>query len=159
AETKEPSKSGSASAPSTPGAGENSLYRIAPDGSVRELFREKAMVLSLARAGGKLFAGTGMDGQLFEVDESTRERTEVARLDHGQILSLCRRADGSLVMGTGDPGKLYVLQDKFAARGTVTSEVLDAKIISKWGALRWKAETPTGTAVTLAVRSGNVSEP
>src|SRR5262249_22456497 len=148
-----------APAPSTPGSGENSLYRINADGTVREVFREKAMLLSLLRQGSRLFIGTGLDGQLFEVDEASHERTETARLDHGQILCLCRRADGSIVVGTGDPGKLYVLQDRYAARGTVVSEVLDAKIISKWGALRWKAETPAGTAITVAVRSGNVAEP
>jgi hypothetical protein len=158
-DSRDSTKGTSAAAPSTPGAGENSLYRISPDGSVRELFREKAMVLSLTRSGGKLFVGTGMDGQLFEVDEASKERTEIARLDNGQILALCRRADGSIVLGAGDPGKLYVLQDRYAAQGSVTSEVLDAKIISKWGALRWKAETPAGTTVTVAVRSGNVAEP
>jgi hypothetical protein len=52
-----------------------------------------------------------------------------------------------------------VLQDKYAARGTVVSEVLDAKIISKWGALAWKPETPPGTRVTVALRSGNTAEP
>jgi hypothetical protein len=51
------------------------------------------------------------------------------------------------------------LQDRYVARGTIVSEVLDAKMISKWGALGWKAETPTGTTVTVAVRSGNVAEP
>src|SRR5262249_5248645 len=80
-------------------------------------------------------------------------------LDHGQIQTLCRRADGSIVIGTGDPGKLYVLEDKYAAKGTVTSDVLDAKMISKWGALRWRAQVPQGTSLTVAVRSGNVSEP
>jgi hypothetical protein len=100
-----------------------------------------------------------MEGQLFEIDEATKERSEVARLDHGQVLSLCRRRDGSLVLGAGDPGKLYVLSDNYAARGTVTSEVLDAKIISRWGALRWRADAPAGTKVTVAVRTGNVAEP
>jgi hypothetical protein len=157
-ETKE-SKGTAAPAPSSPGTGENSLYRINPDGTVREIFREKAMLLSLLRQGGRLFVGTGMDGQLFEVDEVSHERAETARLDHGQILCMCRRGDGSIVLGTGDPGKLYVLQDRYTAHGSVVSEVLDAKIISKWGALRWKAETPAGTAVTVAVRSGNVAEP
>src|SRR5262249_10562984 len=69
------------------------------------------------------------------------------------------RRDGSIVLGTGDPGKLYVLQDRFTARGSVVSEVLDARLNSKWGALRWEADTPEGTAVTVAVRSGNVAEP
>jgi hypothetical protein len=158
-EESEAGRSLAASAPSTPASGENSIYRIAHDGTVREVFREKAMILSLLRQGDRFFVGTGMDGQLFEFNEMTRERSEIARLDHGQILSLCRWNDGSIVLGAGDPGKLYILQDRFAARGTVLSEVLDAKIISKWGALRWEAETPEGTTVSVATRSGNVSEP
>jgi hypothetical protein len=153
------SKGSPAAAAAPPGSGENSLYRITPDGTAREIFREKTLVLSLLRQNGRVFVGTGMEGQLFEVEEATRERSEVARLDHGQVLSLCRRRDGSVVVGTGDPGKLYLLQDKYAARGTVVSDVLDAKIVSKWGSLGWKADTPAGTAVTVAVRSGNVPEP
>ncbi len=152
-------KSTGASALPAPSSDENSLYHINSDGTVREVFREKAMLLSLVRQNGRLFVGTGMDGQLFEVNEATKERSEVARLDHGQIHRLLRRNDGSIIVCTGDPGKLYVLQDRYAAKGTVVSPVLDAKIISKWGALRWKADTPQGTAVTVAVRTGNVAEP
>src|SRR5262249_37498553 len=129
------------------------------DGTVREVFREKALVLSVLRQDGRIFVGTGMQGQLFEIDEATKERSEIARLDHGQILCICRRQDGSIVVGTGDPGKLYVLQDRFAATATVVSDVLDAKIISKWGSLRWRGETPPRTRITLATRSGNVAEP
>ena len=145
-ESEEESKSNPASAPSTPSSGENSVYRIAHDGTVREVFREKAMILSLLRQGDRFYVGTGMDGQLFEFKETTRERSEIARLDHGQILSLCHRRDGSIVLGTGDPGKLYVLRDRYAAQGAVISEVLDAKIISKWvrcvGRLRRRKERP-----------------
>jgi hypothetical protein len=158
-DTKEPAKGNAAPAPSAPSSGENSVYRIAFDGTVREVFRDKTLVLSLLRKGGSLIVGTGMEGQLFEVDETTRERGEIARLDHGQILSLCRRQDGSIVLGTGDPGKLYVLKDRFAAKGTITSEVLDAKLVSKWGAMHWQADTPAGTSVSVAVRSGNVADP
>jgi hypothetical protein len=158
-EPQEESKSSSASAPSPPKGGENSIYRIARDGTVREVFREKAMILSLLRQGERFYVGTGVDGQLFEFNEATREHSEIARLDHGQIMCLCRRRDGSIVLGAGDPGKLYVLQDRSAARGSVCSEVLDAKIISKWGALRWEGEMPQGTNVSVATRSGNVAEP
>jgi hypothetical protein len=152
-------KGTSAAAPSMPSVGENSVYRIGFDGGVREVFREKAMILSLLVRGNHLYVGTGMDGQLFEINEKTRERSEIARLDHGQIMCLLPRADGSIVVGAGDPGKLYVLQDKYAAKGTVTSEVFDAKLISKWGSLRWQAHTPEGTTIGVAVRSGNVAEP
>ncbi len=158
-EEQEDGKSSLASVSSAPASGENAVYRIAQDGTVRQLFRDKAMILSLLRQDERFYAGTGMDGQLFEFNEATRERSEIARLDHGQILCLCRRRDGSIVLGTGDPGKLYVLQDRYAERGSVYSEVLDAQIISKWGALHWEGETPAGTSVSVATRSGNVVEP
>ena len=63
------------------------------------------------------------------------------------------------MVATGDPGKLYTLEDRHVARGTITSEVLDAKLVSKWGALRWRPRTPEGTSLSVAVRSGNVAEP
>src|SRR5262249_60663194 len=74
-------------APSSPPPiiGENSLYRIAPDGTVRELFREKALLLSLLRQNGRIFIGTGMEGQLFAVDETSKERSGSTRLEHVQI--------------------------------------------------------------------------
>ena len=160
-DSKDSDKGKPAPAPSSPSSGENSLYCIAGDGTVREVFREKAMVLSMLRETGpnRLLVGTGMDGQLFEVDEATRERSEIARLDHGQILCMVRRGDGSVILGTGDPGKLYRLEDKYAAAGSVVSEVHDAKLISKWGSLRWQARIPAGTRLTVAVRSGNLAEP
>ena len=153
------SLSDSAPAPTQPAIGDNSLFRIAGDGTVRELFREKVLILSMLRMNGRILLGTGQQGQLFEVDEASKEKTEIARLEHGQIHCLVQRKDGSIVLGTGDPGKLYVLEDRFAGKGTVVSEVLDAKIISKWGDFTWKANVPPSTSVTVAVRSGNVPDP
>ncbi|MBX9680420.1 MAG: hypothetical protein K2X38_16805 [Gemmataceae bacterium] len=148
-----------ASAPSSPSSSENSVYRIGKDGSVREVFREKAMVLRLLRLKDRLLIGTGMQGQLFEVHEETKEKAEIARLDHGQILSMLKRRDGSVVLGTGDPGKIYVLENRYAARGTLVSDVLDAKLTSHWGSLHWASETPAGTTSSMAVRAGNVADP
>ncbi len=126
---------GAAAAPSAPPVGENSVYRIAHDGTVREIFRDKVLILSLLKSNGKLLVSTGMHGQLFEIDESTKEKSEVARLDNSQINCLLKRHDGSIALGTGDPGKVYALEERYALKGTVTSDVLDAKILSKWGAL------------------------
>jgi hypothetical protein len=157
--SKDNEKSIPAAAPSSPGTGENSVYRIAPDGSVREVFREKALMLCLLKVDGRLLVGTGMDGKLFEVDEATRDFTEVARPDVGQILRLARRADGSVVAGTGDGGHLLTMQEGVAAKGNVISEVYDAKLISKWGAFTWRADVPKGSSLSFAVRGGNTSEP
>jgi hypothetical protein len=139
--------------------GQNSVYRIGSDGSVREIFQERVLILSLARRDQQLLVGTGQAGQLFELNDRVPERSEVARLNHGVILSLLRRGDGSVVLGAGDPGRLYVMPGGYTATGTFLSQVFDATMISRWGALRWDAETPEGTKVTFAVRSGNVRTP
>ena len=156
---KDSDRSGAASAPAPAGNGENSVYRIGFDGSVREVFRERGLILSLLKTHNRLFVGTGSKGQLFEINEATRERSEVARLDQGQVHRLYPRRDGSVILAAGDPGKLYILQDRFVGKGSVVSEVIDAKLVSRWGSISWEAEVPTGTKLTLAVRAGNVAEP
>ncbi len=152
-------RTSSAAAQSAAGNGENSVYRIGFNGSVREIFREKGLILTLLKTKDQLFIGTGSKGRLFEIDEQTRERSEVARLDHGQIHRLYPRRDGSVVLAAGDPGKLYALQDRYVGRGSVTSDVIDAKFVSRWGAISWEADVPRGTKLSVAVRSGNVAEP
>jgi hypothetical protein len=100
-----------------------------------------------------------MQGQLFEVDVKTKVRREIARLDASTIHAILRKKDGTIVLGTGDPGKLFVLEKDYAQKGTIVSEVLDAKMPTRWGAMTWKAATPPATALSVAVRSGNVAEP
>lgn len=158
-ETKVETKGNKASAPSTPSSGENSIYRIGYDGTAREVFRTKGMLLSFQRHGNSLRAGTDSPGKLFEIDLDSRTHTELARFDHAQVLSMWTRQDGSLLVGTGDPARLYLLQDNHAERGVATSEVLDAKMVSRWGALRWQADVPQGASVSVAVRTGNVEDP
>jgi hypothetical protein len=142
-----------------PHPGENSVYVLGADGGCREIFREKALILSLAARPGKLLIGTGTDGQLFEVDEGAHERAELARLNHGDIHCLYERRDGAIVIGAGDPGKLYLLTDGFASNGALISDVLDARLPSEWGALRWQADLPKGASLTVSVRSGNGPTP
>ena len=101
-----------------PSAGENSVYRIAPDGTVRELYRDKTMVLRLMKLDGRLLVATGMQGQLFAVDETTKERTELTRVEAGQINALVRRADGGpmdgheVTIGLSAAAKLRVLEGR-----------------------------------------------
>ena len=64
-----------------------------------------------------------------------------------------------VVLAAGDPGRLYALEDRHRTKGTLESSVLDAKLVSRWGALSWRADVPGKTGVSVAVRSGNVEEP
>ena len=49
-----------------------------------------------------------------------------------------------------------MLENRFATKGTVLSDVLDTKLQSRWGTMNWKADR---RAASVAVRSGNVADP
>jgi hypothetical protein len=144
-------------APKPPAPGENAVYRIGLDGSAREVFRARVLVFALAWHDDRLLVGTGPDGQLFEVRD--RETAPIARLDSGQALSLLPGSPAGLLIGTGDPGSVLTLAGTYASPGTLTSDVLDAKLISRFGAIRWRAECPDGTTLAIQLRTGNVGEP
>src|SRR5262249_30140079 len=82
-----------------------------------------------------------------------------ARLDNGQVLAMLEEPDGDLLLGTGDPGAIVRLLPGYVEQGTLVSDVHDARLISRYGALSWRAETPEGTSVAVQVRTGNVAEP
>jgi hypothetical protein len=139
--------------------GDNAVYHIGPDGAAREVFRARALIFAMALQGGRLLIGTGPEGQLFEVRGLGRESAPIARLDHGQILSLLADPGGELWIGTGDPGGVRRLAAGHVASGTLTSDVLDAKLVSRFGAVSWRGDRPAGTTISLQVRTGNVGEP
>ena len=156
---RETEKPTTAPPPPSPNGGENSVYRIGFDGAVREIYRDKGLVLGLLKLNDRLFIGTGSKGQLLEINEATRERSEIARMDHGQIQRLIPRRDGSILVAASDPARIYMLHEQFANAGTVRSEVIDAKLAARWGAIAWQADLPKGTKLSIATRSGNVAEP
>ncbi len=160
---------GGTAVPKATTAGENAVYRIGhgagagagadTDAIPREVFRAKALVYALAWRDGRLLVGTGPDGQLFEVRDDGSDASPIARVDNGQILALLLGPKGEVLVGAGDPGAVSTLAPGVAAAGTITSEVLDAKLPSRFGAISWKSETPAGTSLSVQVRSGNVGEP
>ncbi|SIO63172.1 hypothetical protein SAMN05444166_7263 [Singulisphaera sp. GP187] len=152
-----PSSTGGSASPRS-SAGDNAVYRIGPDGVPREVFRARALVYALAWHANRLLVGTGPEGQLYEVRDLD-ETTPIAHLDHGQILSMLSEPDGGLLIGTGDPGAVVRLNTGYVASGSLVSDVLDTKLISRFGALTWRADQPKGTAIALQVRTGNVGEP
>jgi hypothetical protein len=150
---------GGTAAPRPAAPGDNAVYAIGPDGAPREVFRARALIFALAWQEGRLLVGTGPEGQLFEVRDLGRESAPIARLDHGQILALLAEPRGGLLIGAGDPGAVLRLAPGHAKSGTLTSDVLDAKLVARFGALSWRADQPAGTSVAVQVRTGNVGQP
>jgi len=160
--TRQPSArpaGGGSAAPRPISPGDNAVYRLDADGVPREVLRVKALVHALVWADDRLLVGTGPEGQLFEVRDRGHETAPLAKLDNGQILSLLAEPDGTIMMGTGDPGSVVRLSPGYAAEGRLVSEVHDTKLVSRFGSLTWQAEQPPGTAISFQARSGNVGEP
>jgi hypothetical protein len=153
-----PSRGGTA-APRAVSPGENAVYRLDRDGVPREVLRVKALVFALAWAGDHLVVGTGPEGQLYEVWDAGDDTAPSARLDHGQILSLLAEPGGGVLIGTGDPGSVLRHSSDFVRSGRLVSEVHDTKLLSRFGALSWRADQPAGTSLSVSTRSGNVGEP
>jgi sugar lactone lactonase YvrE len=157
------SSSSSSSSSTSSSAATNAVYRIDPSGSVRKVFSGKSLVYAIAPSrvdsADEVLAATGPDGTLYSLDQDGRGEQELARIDTELLVSLLPNAKGQVVIGTGNPGKLYQLSGRFQASGTITSTALDAKMTARFGAVSWRAETPEGTQVSLAVRSGNTQTP
>ncbi len=137
----------------------NAIYRINPDGFVKEIFRESVMVLRLIRSGDALLVATGNGGQVFRIDPEGEEVSRIADLEPKQIAAMLTLDNGDVLLGTANPGRFFRMSDAYAAQGTITSQTLDAKQISLWGKLQVGASAPEGSALSVQTRSGNVGDP
>ena len=145
----------------TPGKGGSSVYRITPEGIVTRIFEPRdPMVLALAVSDGKLLAGAGKNGRVYEVAlQPGDEEACVATLDPKQVMSLVAARDGRIVVGSAAPGRMYALSKGYAKEGTFTTQVYDAAGSSRWGAVEWRGKTPDGAEIQIAARSGNTRDP
>src|SRR6187200_1850052 len=71
---------------------------------------------------------------------------------------IARGADRTFI-ATANPGLLMSIASTRATRGTFESEVKDARLVSTWGVVAWRATAPAGTKVEVSTRSGNTRTP
>ncbi|MBN1489325.1 MAG: hypothetical protein JXA69_05355, partial [Phycisphaerae bacterium] len=148
------------SAPTTAGPAEgNAIYRIDRDGFITEVFREPVMILALHEEAGTLYAATGNEGRIYEIVPADEVTMNVAKLESSQAVSLIRLDDGSFIIGAANEGAIARMAPGFADKGTFVCKPLDAGQIVRFGRVRWRADVPGGTKLSLATRSGNVEDP
>jgi hypothetical protein len=138
----------------------NSVYRISPDGSVLPLYSVRGkMILSLLWQDGRLYVGTGNRGDLLRIDENLDVEVLEKDLERQLLCLVAGSHKGELLSGTGDAGSVARYGPGFIKEGLYTSEVFDAKFVSRLGAITWTGNFPPGTSVELSTQSGNVAEP
>jgi hypothetical protein len=136
-------------------AGGSEIYAIAPDGAPSRIWSSKDdLVYALAVDNqGRLLAGTGNKGRLIAVARDG-DYVDVAKASANQVVALAPTKEGVFV-ATSNLGKVFTLANQPSDEGSFESEVLDARMFSKWG----RGEVQGSGNYELSVRSGNVDNP
>jgi hypothetical protein len=136
------------------------VYRVQPDGLWDELWtaREDAPYDMLIENDGSVLVATGAKGKLFRLSGDPVSAVLVTRVPAQQATMIARAGDRTLI-ATANPGLLMSVSATRASRGTYESDVKDARLVSTWGVVAWRAATPAGTRVEIFTRSGNTRTP
>ena len=141
------------------GTGGSTLYAIAPDGVVSEIWRSPDATLhSLAVVDDDVLIGTGNKGHVYRVVEGEETWSILVQSSSSQVTAIMTGSE-TVVVGSANAGDLQTLGTGHAASGTIESAAHDATTWSKWGRLTWDGTQPKGTGVTLSTRGGNTSSP
>lgn len=134
------------------------IYKIFPDGRSKQVYTKANRVLSMvADSHNNIYAVSDITLVKITPDEVVTQLD--SSKDKVQYLALALNEETSeLYAGTGNIGSVYVSKC-CDVRGTYESPVHDAKMVSKWGRIKWVAEVPEGTTVELRTRTGNVETP
>jgi sugar lactone lactonase YvrE len=136
------------------------IYRVLPDGLWDLLWEssDDAPYDVVVEPDGALMVATGSKGKIFRLAGDPMRPTLLTRVTAQQAVALHRTA-GQTLVATSNPGQLLALSADRASRGTYESEVKDARVVSSWGTIAWRATTPAGARVELQTRSGNTATP
>lgn len=136
------------------------IFRVQPDGLWDQIWSpaEDAPYDIVVEPDGALLVATGGKGKLYRLSGDPVRAELVTRVPAQQATRLIRTADRTLIT-TSNPGRLIAMSSARATRGTFESEVKDARLVSSWGVVAWKAVTPAGARVEVFTRSGNTRTP
>jgi sugar lactone lactonase YvrE len=136
------------------------VFRVQPDGLWDEIWapREDAPYDIAIEPDGSLLVATGTKGKLFRLSGDPVSAVLVTRVPAQQATMLLRATDRTYV-ATANPGMLMSLSSTRATRGTYESDVKDARLVSTWGVITWRATAPAGSKVEIFTRSGNTRTP
>ncbi|HYB96668.1 MAG TPA: WD40 repeat domain-containing protein [Vicinamibacterales bacterium] len=136
------------------------VFRIQPDGLWDEMWsaRDDAPYDIAIEDDGAVLVATGAKGKLFRLTGNPVNPVLVTRVPAQQATMIARTAERTFIT-TANPGLLVSIASTRATRGTFESDVKDARLVSTWGVVSWRAQTPPGTKVEVFTRSGNTRTP
>jgi hypothetical protein len=150
------------------------IYQLTEDGLVRKSWQSSdSVIFALQTYGKEILVGTGNSGKIYLLDKErigkgigtlslTLQEPQVTVFNTGPSrFGSHERVDstGSILIGTGNPGRIYRLKSDMSNEGWISAKPFDAKTISEWGKLSYEGEIPAGTNIEFQTRSGNSENP
>lgn len=131
------------------------IYRLNPDSASALWWTSpQPFVFALAGTNAGLMMATGNRAGVFRLERSNGAAQWLAAKE-GQVTALLPLPQGGVLAGTSNPASVIELGPGRAERGTLTSDVLDARRHSRFGRVRWNG---TGSP-RFETRTGNAEEP
>ena len=136
------------------------VYRVQPDGLWDEFWTAKddAPYDMAIEPDGAVLVATGAKGKLFRLSGDPVSALLLTRVPAQQATMIARAGDRTFI-ATANPGLLMSVSTARATRGTYESDVKDARLVSTWGVMAWRASAPAGAKVEVFTRSGNTRTP
>jgi len=136
------------------------VYRIEPSGAATRLWQAPyPLILSIVPYDStRMLVGVGPRGVLYWLSVDGRVQ-RVADTGESQPACMLRRANGDIIIGMGNSGKLKRLGQRPADHGVFTSDVHDANMVSQWGRADVRATGANAAALLIESRTGNSDDP
>jgi hypothetical protein len=136
-----------------PGTGE--LWVVEASGQARKLWTSSEGHITAVQWAeqDRVYAATGKGGRIYRVEQDGTSALWID-VEERQVLDMDLTGKDPRFV-TGDAGAVYRVLPGPASEALWTSKVLDARFLSRWGALHWRGEGK----LSLQTRSGNTDKP
>jgi hypothetical protein len=140
------------------GVDKSAVYRINPDNTVETLWSSKEEnVYDVLALEHQILFSTDENGRIYGLSPDRRV-TLVTETNEGETTRLLP-SEHSVLAATGNLGRIFRLGEKPGPAGSYEAPPHDSGTASRWGSLAWRADLPSGCALTFRTRSGNSAKP
>jgi outer membrane protein assembly factor BamB len=141
------------------GAAKSAVVRVLPSGEIDTLWSSgDESAYGLLHTPEGVLVATGNRGKVYRVRDD-RSWDMVCGFSGEQITAIGRGPEGSVVLASSNPGRVYALDASSGTEGTFVSKVKDSETVSSWGRLSFEGQLPPGSEIRVQTRSGNTSTP
>jgi len=138
----------------------SAIFQVSADGLSKKLWssvEETVYGLIFDEESKKIIFATGNQGRVYLVDN--QGAVELLCQESSEQIYALHRVNNQIYVIGNNPCLLGLLRIGQNLSGEYLSPVLDARTLSSWGRISWRAALPQGGLVQVQSRSGKTAEP